>query len=190
MKLMKKKFFLLASIISISVLAMLWFWNASPKTSTEQLTYQKTTDLSKEYLRLRLSTDDVLLNAKQYEYNEWNDKMTTLIQAWGNLEKESLELEKLATEMAEEKVSFYLVPKAVAYDKQEISDVFDKAPAGKKIRTLAKFLGIDAKRAFKILQNDQEMLKADAWNEAGDTFQKLETSAVVIKDGCKVAGFV
>jgi len=30
-------------------------------------------------------------------------------------------------------------------------------------------------------------VEADAWNDAGDTFQKLETSATLIKDTCKVA---
>ncbi len=40
------------------------------------------------------------------------------------------------------------------------------------------------------MQQAQAGITADAWNEAGDTFQKLETSATLIKDGCKVAGFV
>jgi len=44
--------------------------------------------------------------------------------------------------------------------------------------------------AFKILKNDQAQVEADAWNEAGNTLQTLETSATVIKDTCKVAGFI
>jgi len=79
---------------------------------------------------------------------------------------------------------------AYAYDRNEISNVFDKAPAGKKIATLAKYLGVDAKRAQMILNQDQNQVTADAWNEAGDALNKLEKSAVVIKDGCKIAGFV
>jgi hypothetical protein len=45
-------------------------------------------------------------------------------------------------------------------------------------------------KSIRNLQQDQAQVTADAWNEAGDTFSKLETSATVIKDGCKVAGFV
>ncbi len=49
---------------------------------------------------------------------------------------------------------------------------------------------MDAKRAQLILNQAQDETTAEGWTEAGDTLQKLETSAVVIKDGCKVAGYV
>jgi hypothetical protein len=99
-------------------------------------------------------------------------------------------LENAAGKMTEEKMSFNISPSVMAYSKQEISDVFDKAPAGKKIKTLAQFLGVDAKKAFQILKQDQAQVEADAWNEAGDTFQVLESSATVIKDGAKVGAFI
>jgi hypothetical protein len=51
-----------------------------------------------------------------------------------------LTLENVATKVSEEKIGFNMISKTEAYNKQEISDVFDKAPAGKKIKTLAKFL--------------------------------------------------
>lgn len=157
----------------------------------EQVVLEKTLSISKKYVALRYQTDNVLINAKSYaEYNDWNDEMTKIIASWEELEKEASELEKIATKMTGEKMSFNLVHPAQAYDKQEISNVFDKAPAGKKIATLAKYLGVDAKKAFQILKQDQAQVEADAWNEAGDTFQKLESSAVVIKDTCKVASFV
>ncbi|MGW8184983.1 MAG: hypothetical protein ACWGHO_02635 [Candidatus Moraniibacteriota bacterium] len=159
--------------------------------SEEQMVLEETLSISKKYVALRYQTDNVLINAKSYtEYTAWNDEMTKIITSWEELERKAGELEKIAHKMAGEKVSFNLIYSARAYDKQEISNIFDKAPAGKKIATLAKHLGVDAKKAFQILKQDQAQVEADAWNEAGDTFQKLESSAVVIKDGCKVAGFV
>ena len=165
--------------------------NPAKKVPQKQVVLEKTYNLSKEYVSLRYRTDEVLSSAKNYsDYTTWNNEMSAVVQKWEALEKEALILEKSAEIMAQEKVSFNLVPQAMAYDKKEISDIFDNAPAGKKIATLAKHLGVDAKRAFKILQQDQAQVEADGWNEAGDTFQKLETSATIIKDGCKVAGFV
>jgi hypothetical protein len=116
--------------------------------------------------------------------------LTGIINDWTQLEKDSEELQQLAGKISREKISFHFITPVLAYDRQEISNIFDSAPAGKKISTLAKHLGVDAKMAYKILQQDQAQVEADAWNEAGDTLQKLETSAVVIKDTCKVAGFV
>ncbi|HCY20388.1 TPA: hypothetical protein DIC40_00655 [Patescibacteria group bacterium] len=66
--------------------------------------------------------------------------MTTTIQAWTSLENDAKELEKQATEFSKPALSFRLFPTASAYDRNEISNIFDKAPAGKKIATLAKHL--------------------------------------------------
>lgn len=165
--------------------------SSTEKQPQNQIVLEQTYNISKEYIGLRYRTDNVLVNAKSFtDYSAWKNEMADVIQKWEALEDEATNLEKLATEMAEEKIVFDIVSQAHAYDKKEISDVFDNAPAGKKIATLAKHLGVDAKRAFKILQQDQAQVEADGWNEAGDTFQKLETSATVIKDGCKVAGFI
>lgn len=160
-------------------------------TNKEDVVYQNTISISRSYVVLRLKTDNILEEASKYsDYKTWNNEMTELIKNWENLETEASNLEEQARIFSEDKLGFKLVNEAWAFTKDEISNVFDKAPAGRKIRTLAKYLGVDAKRAYKILQNDQEFVKADAWNEAGDTFKKLEVSAIVIKDGCKVAGFV
>jgi hypothetical protein len=155
----------------------------------EQYVYQETMNISKAYIGLRHQTDLLLLQASGYEYDKRNAEITKLIQNREQLQTDAMTLETDANAMATE-VAFSLFPKAAAYDRNEISNIFDKAPAGKKIATLAKHLGVDAKTAFKILKNDQAQVEADAWNEAGDTFQKLETSATVIKDGCKVAGYI
>lgn len=157
----------------------------------EQTVLKDTVDISKKYLDLRILTDNTLTKASEYDsYESWNKQMTALLLMWEELDAEARALENKADEFAEEKISFNFFNPVNAISYQEINDIYDKAPAGKKIRTLAKHLGVDAKRAFKILEQTQNAVTADAYNEAGDEFQKLETSAVLIKDGCKVAGFV
>ncbi len=191
---MRNKFLLwITIIITIGFwLFLSWCQQSSSTDSTqdEQLLLEKTMTISKTYIALRYQTDHLLNEAETYTYDERNQKMTTTIQAWTSLENDAKELEKQADDFSQPALSFRLFPTASAYDRNEISNIFDKAPAGKKIATLAKHLWVDAKMAFKILKNDQAQVEADAWNEAGDTFQKLETSATVIKDGCKVAGFI
>lgn len=182
-----RKILPLVLVVCILVISALLFLNRKEPTD---IVLKKTVEISKEYLALRYRTDEVLTNAEEYtDYETWNEEVTDIIEEWKKLEENSITLEGLANEMSEEKETS-LIPLVSAYDRQEISNVFDKAPAGKKIATLAQYLGVDAKRAYAILVQDQNQVTADAWNKAGDTFQKLETTAVVIKDGCKVAGFV
>jgi hypothetical protein len=166
----------------------------SPKPlieSREQGVLADTYSLSRDYLALRFMTNNVLVNAKNFsDYEAWNKEINLVISKWSEFDQRVASLELEANLMSEENISFHLINAANAYDKQEISDIFDKAPAGKKIATLAKHLGVDAKMAFKILKQDQAQVEADIWNDEGDTFKKLEVSATVIKDACKVAGFV
>ncbi len=155
--------------------------------SSEQSVIENTYNISNKYVSLRNQTDNVLVNARSFSnYKEWNGEVSKIMKDWEELDKQSAFLEKTANEMADEKISFNFIQTALAYDKQEISNIFDKAPAGKKIATLAKFLNTDAKKAFKILQQDQNQVTADAWNDAGNTLKDLETSAILLKDACKV----
>ncbi|MDD3301975.1 MAG: hypothetical protein PHN31_00325 [Candidatus Gracilibacteria bacterium] len=187
----KLKVILFLVFVIIIILTVFIFSRLNNGINEEQTMLEKTYVISKQYVSLRYQTDNILRNAKTYKYYEtWSNEMTVLISKWEQLDKDALELEKLASKISEEKISFNLILKTNAYTKQEISDVFDKAPAGKKIKTLAKFLGVDAKKAFQILKQDQAQVEADTWNEAGNTFQNLETSATILKDYCKVAGFV
>lgn len=183
---------LILSLIIVFILWTIFFLNKEKSQwFSEQKMLEQTYNISKDYVALRYKTDNVLINSKDYsDYESWNKDMWAIILWWEQLEKEALALENLAWKISQEDLSFNIITKSQAYNKQEISDVFDKAPAWKKIKTLAKFLWVDAQKAFKILKQDQAQVEADAWNEAGNTFQKLETSATVIKDGCKVAWFV
>jgi len=185
----KKNIFLLVSFIIIfSVLAFFLFGN---NKKTEQIVYEDTLTISKEYLALRYKTDNVLVNAKDYEsYDDWNEEMTSIIQGWKTLESKALKLEENANEMSEETTAFTFVQKAYAYTYAEIQAVVEKAPAGRQIRTLAQHLGVDAKRAQLILNQSQDMVTREAWGEAGDVFEKLENQATVVKDACKVTVYV
>jgi hypothetical protein len=187
---MKTKLFLTAVVIILLSIGA-WFW-LGRSDQTEQRVLESTYDYSKEYLLLRLRTDDILIKAKEYsDYASWDKDMTVLIQDWQNLQNQVAALETTAEKQAEiAAINFELVTSAKAYTAKEITNIYDKAPRFKGISTLAKHLGVDAKRAQLILNQAQDETTAEGWTEAGDTLQKLETSAVVIKDGCKVAGFV
>lgn len=188
-----KKFII--TVIGISMVVVLLFAGCGQQQDPlqepqVQNVLEKTYNISKEYLALRYQTDEILVNAEDYaSYKVWDKDMSALIKKWQNLEEDASILQDLAEEIAQEKVSLQLVTPVFAYDREEISRVFDKAPAGKKIATLAKYLGTDAKTAYQILQNDQAQVQAEAFKTA-NTYQALETGATLIKDGCKVAGFV
>ena len=183
---------LITLFLVLIVLIATGYFVLTNRDKDEQQVLESTYDISKEYLLLRLRTDDILVNAEKYpEYSKWDEDMTKLIQDWENLEKKSQELESTSGKIAEE-VAFNpkLILTVNAYTAKEINAIYDKAPRFKGIATLAKHLGVDAKRAQLILNQAQDETTAEGWTEAGDTLQKLETSAVVIKDGCKVAGYV
>jgi hypothetical protein len=185
----KKNIFLLVSFIIIfSVLAFLFLGN---NKKTDQIVYEDTLTISKEYLALRYKTDNVLVNAKDYQsYDDWNEEMVSIIQEWGVLESKALELEGNADEMSKETTAFNFVQKVYAYTYAEVQAIVEKAPAGKQIRTLAQHLGVDAKRAQLILNQSQDMVTREAWGEAGDAFENLENQAIVVKDTCKVTVYV
>lgn len=187
----KKNIFLLVSfIIIVSVLAFFLFRN---NKKIDQIVYEDTLTISKEYLVLRYKTDNVLVNAKDYEsYDDWNEEIASIIQEWEILESKALELEKNADEMSNEITAFNMIKSAYAkdYTYAEVQAIVEKAPAGRQIRTLAQHLGVDAKRAQLILNQSQDMATREAWGEAGDTFENLENQAIVIKDTCKVTVYV
>lgn len=186
---MKKIFIILTVmlIVGFGVYFSVTDKEKSTNTPTEQAVIETTYNIATKYVSLRTQTENVLVNPKSFSnYEAWNAEVTHILQGWKEIDVESALLETSATDMAEETVGFQLIAPALAYDNQEISTIFDKAPAGKKIATLAKFLNTDAKKAFKILQQDQNQVTADAWNEAGNSLKELETSATVLKDACKV----
>lgn len=187
---MKKNIKIITSVVVIAVIFIVVFTlNQRHKVRAEQQVFENTRSLVQMYISARYQTDKILVQAEKYSYQEWNRTVDEVLAIWKSVENDATSLEKQAGKISNDN-KLSLVSSVFAIEKSEVTAIFDSAPAGKKIATLAKHLGVDAKHAMAILRQDQDRATADAWNEAGDTFQKLETSATVIKDGCKVAGFV
>lgn len=186
---MNKKLFI---SLFIFVLVVVGYFILTSQDRNEQEVLESTYDMSREYLSLRYRTDNILVNAKEYtDYSTWNEDMTQLIEDWETLDKESLKLEDSA-EKAAETVAFNLkiVQTTNAYSAKEISNIYDKAPKFKGISTLANHLGVDAKKAQAILNQAQAEISSEVFTEEGNAFETLENTATVVKDGCKVTGFV
>jgi len=178
-------------LVVLSVGVLYFFNNQKSDQTPEQAVLEQSLTISKKYAVLRYQTDNVLINAKEYgEYDLWNKEMTDIISQWKKLEEDSSVLEKLSAKISEEKVSFNLVPQALAYTKEEVTGIMDKAPMGKKISTLAKHLGVDAKMAQLILNETQNQISREAYGEEGDVFEKCEQNSMRIKNGAKVTVFV
>jgi hypothetical protein len=84
--------------------------------------------------------------------------------------------------------NIFRTPTAYAYTQQEINAVFDAAPAGQRLKTLANFLGTDAKTAYNVLKNTQAEITKEAYKQE-DFYRKCETTATIIKDTAKVGFF-
>jgi hypothetical protein len=186
----KSKILLVVAAVIVLIIAGFLFLAYSDRN--EQQVLQSTYDISKEYLSLRYRTDNILVNAKEYrDYSAWNEDMTILIKAWETLNKESQKLEKSADKTAKTlAINIKIIKTVDAYSAKEISNIYDKAPKFKGISTLANHLGVDAKRAQVILDKAQAEITSGVFTEEGDAFETLENTATVVKDGCKVAGFV
>jgi hypothetical protein len=185
-----KKILIFIALILLGIFA--FFFYIFYQNKSEQQVLETTYDISKEYLLLRYRTDNLLVNAKDYSnYSDWNNDMTVLLNDWQTIEQKSEELEKSATKTAEMAMVNYQVVKSVkAYTAKEISNIYDKAPKFKGISTLANHLGVDAKRAQAILNQAQAEITSEVYIEEGEAFETLENTAIVVKDGCKVVGFV
>lgn len=184
-----KPLIVIAFIIAIGILGISLFMS---RDRSEEQVLESTYYLSKEYLLLRQQTDNILINAESYpDHASWDKDMSELIKAWNEYENKVKSLEEEAAQESESTaLNFNLVDTANAYTAKEINDIYDKAPKFKGIATLAKHLGVDAKRAQLILNQVQDETSADIFIEEGDAFENLEHQAIVVKDGCKVVGFV
>jgi len=181
------------TVLLIIFLGSFYYYNLQKQNFIqEETTLLQTVDISKKYIVLRLETDNVLTNAKNYEnYESWNTEMTKIINDWSKLEQQSQALNAMASETAKKVAfNFTLIKTAHAYSAKEITDIYDKAPKLKGIATLANHLGVDAKRAQAILNQAQAEISSEIFTEEGKAFENLENTAIVVKDGCKVAGFV
>jgi hypothetical protein len=188
---MKNKIVILViGLIIVLVGGIFLLNNKESNQPKEQTVFEQTLEISKEYVTLHYRTENILNTKNRPEYDAWNNEMTDIIGQWKKLEDDSLTLEKISLEIIKEKVSFNLTSQALAYTKEEVTNVIDKAPMGKKISTLAKHLGVDAKMAQLILNETQNQVSREAYGEEGDFFEKCEQSSMRIKNGAKVTVFV
>ena len=96
----KNLFVLLFAVIFISLVGFLLL---GVNNKRDQVVYEDTLTISKEYLGLRYKTDTVLANAKDYEnYDAWTTEVKSIIQEWETLEAKELTLEENASKISEE----------------------------------------------------------------------------------------
>ena len=166
---------------------------STPTLEAEVNVMKRTTaDVSLLFADALIKTDRMAEEAKTMDYESFIVYMNDLIAEWELIDQMSEELEVIAddvVERVEDEFSFHIVEPVFAYSEwdyaMEIAKMFDAAPAGKRIKTLAEKLGVSAKEASSILKQSQKYV---AWqeDEAGEAFEFLENTARVVKDSCKV----
>lgn len=189
---MKKKLIMVAIVLIVVAIALaLLLNNKKSNQIQEQLVFKQTLEISKEYAVLHHQTENVLLKVMEYDdYDSWKKDLDLIIKDWQNLEKQALELEKNADQIANQDMSFNLIKSANAFDSVEIQKVIESAPAGRQIRTLAKHLGVDVKMAQLILNQTQDQVTREAYGTEGDVFETCEQNSMRIKNSTKVTLFV
>lgn len=140
-------------------------------------------------------TDKVLgADPQTIGYEEWSGHVDRAEEYWAALETVSNLLDKSVTDQTfkamfdrQQSRDFALIQTAHALDAKAILQVFDSAPAGKRLRTLAKHLKSDLKYARAALKMANGQITGDEWNNFGDTSQKLESAARGLRSAGKVA---
>ncbi|MFA6814210.1 MAG: hypothetical protein GX943_00130 [Candidatus Pacebacteria bacterium] len=189
---MKKTIIILITALILLSAGLFFFLNNQRSDQTQdQLVLEQTLSISSQYASLRYQTERVLLNVTEYSgYDAWSDNLSKIIKEWEVLEEDALALESSANEMAEEKLTFNLTRKAFAYNLEEADQVISSAPPQKRIATLAKYYGVDAKMAQLILNQTADQMSSEAFRGEGDVFEKCEQNSMRIKNGAKVTVFV
>ncbi|MDA3847642.1 MAG: zinc ribbon domain-containing protein [Vallitaleaceae bacterium] len=146
--------------------------------------YIEATELTEEIY----STDPLTTS-----YEDWKDDLDEAMDLWEQIEDYSATFSDLLDE-ADYKtgldLDLHFGSTAYAYTKEEVTAFYDNAPKGTgkmRIELLAENLGVSAEKAFAILKMSNDQLEAEAWNDAGDTFEKLEQGATAIKAVSDVA---
>ena len=188
---MKKIIPIVIAVLAIVLVIGFYFFKKDSKSSKDQIVYENTLSISKEYTLLRYRTENVLEKAKEYrDYDKWNQEMTAVIEGWKTLDSKAMELEKEADKIDNQKTAINLIKNVQAYDSVEVQKIINNAPPGRQIRTLAKHLGVDAKMAQLILNQTQDQITREAYGEEGDVFETCEQNSMRIKNEAKVTVFV
>jgi len=169
---------------------------------------QSLIDISEKYLAAVLLTNEVFTTDMSVTtYEEWKEKIDEAEQLWQEIQVDDVEFNNLLNELGVSQGEQVFVPNiekgslfgSIVYAESKaigtpelgaVTAVFDSASHGQKLRTVMDVFGWDAKRALAQIQLEQNLLEAEAWNKEGDTYQRWETAAKVLKDTCKVTVFV
>jgi len=180
-------------------------------TQEQNYDFQKSiVDASDKYLEAVLATNEVFFTKiESTTYQEWKQKLDEAVQSWGELDDIMRDALLLYDELGipreevqaqsfipQSGIKNYFIPAVYAAKGQgapelgAVTAVFDSAPHGQKLRRVMEVFGWDSKKAMYYLQQEQNLLEAEAWDKAGDTYQRWETAARAIKDVSKVTVFV
>jgi hypothetical protein len=167
----------------------------STKTVTKQagnkMQYQAV-NAAHAYSVALLKTQEVFELKTNLNYNQWSAKLNEAINLWAEAENATKKLKVESNNVIAQRqlIDKYLNNYVYASSAQEIIAVFDSAPAGKKLRTLAKHLGTDAKRARSILKKAQGDIDAPFYNNEEKRLEKLENVWRGLKSGSKIGLYV
>ena len=172
-------------------------------TQEQHYNYQKSIiDLCDKYLEAATVTNEVFFtDMASKSYSQWQSDLDKAITAWQDLEKMNEDMGSLLDslnvpkEVSQSKKRFLLSSMVLAAESEipdlgAVTAIFDSAEHGQKLRTVAEVFGWDARTALYHLKREQNLLTAQAWDKAGDTYQRWETAARAIKDTSKVTVFV
>lgn len=122
------------------------------------------------------------------------------VDLWMDAEDTDAEVEYKILSLSSEAGDFYadpfVVPVYAAADSpaikwaKDITEAYDKAPAGKGLRTLADQMGTDAKHAYAQLKQAQAILEGAEYTEIADAANKAYETALVLKTAGTAAGLV
>jgi uncharacterized protein (UPF0297 family) len=144
-------------------------------------------------------TDKALsIDPKTTSYDEWKGYMNTANEYWSALEDVSEKMEKeIKNDTFEDMYRKYQTKAfnpfnnvAYAIDSNEIIQVFYSAPAGKRLRTLAKHYNKDLNWARSALKMANGQITAAEWNNYANTAETLEKASRTARLTAKVVAQV
>jgi len=195
------------SLFLLFVLGVVGLWMI-PEDVTYDLNSYTSDELMSElsletYITAELYRDATLKTLELYSFgpNEidletWQIRADEILDLWELIEQLTVVMEETAdkvimTENKENALINDFWDSFVSYGltKQDVNAIYDNAPKGSKLKTLAKQLNVSAKDAFNILKSTNNEI-AKTWNNKADTYQSLENGARAIKSTSKAVVFV
>jgi len=170
-------------------------------------------NLAGKYTEATIMTNSVFFtDIEKTDYAEWRIKLDKAVQLWEELEVMDKQMNGLLDELKISKTPNFtsrppygetidtwrskFIPTVYAESGAPIPElgavtaVFDSASHGNKLRRVMEVFDWDAKKALTVLKQEQALFESAAWDKAGDTYQRWETAARVIKDASKVTVFI